>query len=139
MSTTARATHPSRVVRKPQGQRRLAGAATLVIIGSFLPWVSTAVGNFSGARGAGLWTFYAAMLGLAGAIIPLRKVAIAQGALMAAAAIVLPLWQVWHLLRLTGVTGWLPGPGLVVVFGGGVLAASAVRLLLQQGRPSSDD
>jgi len=99
----------------------------MVAFGSFLPWIDTALGSVSGVRGAGLWTFYAAMLGLAGALVPSRVFALVQGAVLALVAIALPGWQVVHLLSLVGTEGWLPGPGLVIVFGGGVLAAVAVR------------
>jgi len=120
---------PARVRARVPGRGRLVAASALVIVGSFLPWIQTAAGNISGARGAGVWTFYAAMLGLAGAIIPLRRVGAVQAAIMAAAAIALPVWQVVHLLSLVGMAGWLPGPGLVLVLGGGVLAAVAARQL----------
>ncbi|GAB3026127.1 hypothetical protein GCM10011376_12510 [Nocardioides flavus (ex Wang et al. 2016)] len=106
----------------------------MVAFGSFLPWIDTAVGSVSGARGAGLWTFYAAMLGLAGAIVPLRRVAAVQAAVFAGVALVVPLWQVVHLLTLVGTDGWVPGPGLVLVLGGGVLAAAATAQLF---RPSA--
>ena len=111
------------------GRGRVAGAVALVAVGSFMPWIDTALGNVSGARGAGLWTFYACMLGLAGVMVPLRGLAVAQAALLGVVALALPLWQVGHLLSLVGTAGWMPGPGLVLVLGGGVLACvSAVRL-----------
>jgi hypothetical protein len=109
----------------------LGGAVLMVVMGSFMPWVDTAVGAISGAQGAGLWSFYAAMLGLAGALVPSRRIGGVQGAIMAAAAIGLVTWQVVHLLRLVGFEGWAPGPGLVFVFGGGVLAAVASSRMLR--------
>lgn len=112
-------------------KRRLAGAVAMVLFGSFLPWIDTAVGSVSGARGAGLWTFYAAMLGLAGALLPVRRVAAIQAAIFAAVAILVPAWQVVHLLDLVGTQGWVPGPGLVLVTGGGVLAATAAVQLFR--------
>lgn len=108
----------------------LGGAVLMVVLGSFMPWVDTAVGSISGARGAGLWTFYGAMLGLAGALIPARRVAGIQAAIMAVVAVGLTGWQVVHLLTLVGLGGWMVGPGLVLVFGGGVLAGAAARRLL---------
>jgi hypothetical protein len=102
----------------------------MVAIGSFLPWIDTVVGNVNGYQWAGLWTFYAAMLGLAGALVPVRRLAIAQGSVLAVAAVVLPLVQVGQLLSLVGTAGWRPGPGLVLVVGGGVLAGVAVRTML---------
>lgn len=107
----------------------------MVVFGSFLPWVDTAIGSVSGVRGAGLWTFYAAMLGLAGALIPARTVAAVQGAILAVVAVALPIWQVVHLLRLVGVGAWSPGPGLVLVFGGGV-AAGVAAWRIHRGVPT---
>ena len=122
--------------RRPDpARRRLAGAVAMVVLGSFMPWVDTAVGSVSGARGAGLWTFYAAMLGLAGALVPNRRAAAIQAAVLAAAALVLPAWQVLRLLSLVGTEGWSPGPGLVLVFGGGALAATAAAQLFRPPAP----
>jgi hypothetical protein len=112
-------------------RKALGGAVLMVMLGSFLPWVDTAAGSVSGARGAGLWTFYAAMLGLAGALVPARRVAAVQAGLLGLVAVALPLWQVVHLLRLVGTEGWMPGPGLVLVLGGGVLAGTAAWRLLR--------
>lgn len=131
------ATRAVRTRRKADpAKRRLGGAVAMVLFGSFLPWIDTAVGSVSGARGAGLWTFYAAMLGLAGALIPMRRVAAVQAAIFAAVALLVPAWQVVHLLNLVGTAGWVPGPGLVLVFGGGVLAATAATQLF---RPPATD
>lgn len=112
-------------------RRRLLLASGMALFGAFLPWVLTGLGTISGARGAGLWVAYAAVLGLAGALVPARRLAAAQGAVLALAAVFLPLWQVVHLLRLVGMAGWLPGPGLVLCFGAGVLAGSASLQLLR--------
>jgi hypothetical protein len=111
------------------------GAFAMVVIGSFMPWIDTALGQVSGVRGAGLWTFYAAMLGLAAALVPVRALALTQGAVFALVAMALPVWQVLHLVDLVGTDGWRPGPGLVLVFGGGVVAASAVRSMAR-ARPA---
>ena len=118
--------------RAGRGQRPLLGAALMVCLGAFLPWVYTGVGAVSGARGAGLWVFYAATLGLAGALIPFRRAAAVQAMVLALAAIGLAVWQVVHLLSLVGLQGWLPGPGLVLVLGGGLLAAKAARSLFSE-------
>ncbi len=103
-------------------------------LGAFLPWVYTGVGAVSGARGAGLWVFYAATLGLAGALVPFRRLAALQATVLAVAAVGLASWQVVHLVSLVGLQGWLPGPGLVLTLGGGVVAAAAARSLFS-GRP----
>ena len=97
-----------------------------------MPWISTAFGNISGAtgQGAGSWTFIAAMMGVGGALVPMRKVAIVNAAIMAAAAIILPLWQILHLYSLVGLAGWMPSFGMVLVFFGGLFAIGAMRTLL---------
>jgi len=101
----------------------------MVLLGAFLPWIYTGVGSVAGIRGAGLWTMYAAVLGVAGAIIRRRRLAAAHATALAVVAVVLPAWQVVHLLSLVGFVGWMPGPGLVLTLGGGVLAATAARSL----------
>ena len=118
-----------RAPRTGPGQRTLLWGSLLVGVGSFLPWVDTVFGSVTGVRGAGLWTFYAAFLGLAGALVPLRRLAAVQAAVLAVAALGLPAWQVVHLLSLVGVQGWRPGTGLVLVVAGGVLAARAALAL----------
>lgn len=112
-----------------RARRHLLGATLMVVVGAFLPWVSTGAGNVIGVRGGGLWTLYAAFLGLAGAVLPWHRVTAGHAMVVAAAALVIPLWQVVHLWSLVGTLGWLPGPGLVLTFGGGVLAAVAAVAL----------
>jgi len=127
----------SRTTRAPvhPGRKRLALAVAMVMFGSFMPWVSTAIGNLSGSRGPGLWTFYAAMLGLAGALVPMRRLGALQAAIMAATAIAIPIWQLARILSKVGTGGWMPGPGMVLVLGGGVLAAFAAVQLYRQPHP----
>ncbi len=102
-------------------------------MGAFLPWLYTPVGPVIGMRGPGLWTFYASLLALSGALLPLRfrMVALVQAGLVAAVAIAFPVWQVARVFSLVGVGGWAPGPGLVMTLGGGVLCAVAARDLLR--------
>ena len=120
---------PARPGVDPQ-RKQLGLAVLMVVLGSFLPWLDTAVGSVSGAQGPGLWTFYSAMLGLAGALIPHRRIAGIQAAVMGVVCVVLPVWQLVRALNLLGTDGWLPGPGVVLVLGGGVLACAAARNLL---------
>ncbi len=116
---------PEALQRSVKARRLLLIATLVVVLGSFMPWVSTAVGNVPGYRGGGLWTFYAAMLGFTGALVPWPRVAVVQAGVLALVAVVLPLWQVVHLLTLVGTGGWVPGIGLMLVFGGGVTAGVA--------------
>jgi len=119
-----RPAHPAR--------KRLILAVGLVMIGSFLPWLYVGGVPRSGALGPGVWTFYASMLGLAGVLLPYRRIAAGHAAAMAAAAVVLPVWQLAHMIRLVEFAGWMPGPGLVMVLGGGVAAATAAWQMLRQ-------
>jgi hypothetical protein len=122
-STTA-ARRPNRRPPVP-GRRALVGASAMVALGSFMPWVDTSVGAVSGMVGAGLWTFYASWIGVAGALIPKLRLAAVHAVVLGVIALVLSTWQVVHLLQLVGFSGWSPGVGLVFVVGGGVLACVA--------------
>jgi hypothetical protein len=113
--------------RRSPASRRLLIAALLILVGAFLPWLATGAGNVSGVRGAGLWTMYAAVLGLTGAAIRSHRLAALHAAVLAVVAIALPLWQVVHLVSLVGFAGWVPGPGLVMTVGGGILAGTLFR------------
>lgn len=114
------------------GRGRLLLASVLLILGGWLPWLYTGAGPVSGIRGAGLWVFYAGLLALAGALLPARLAvaAMVQSVLCAAVALVFPVWQVARVLGLVGTQGWLPGPGLVLTFTGGVLCLFAARDLI---------
>lgn len=107
----------------------LLGVAALLMVGGFLPWLYTPIGEVSGFRGPGQWTFYVGLLALAGGIVRRPRLAAAQGAIAGVVAVALPVWQVVHVLTLVGTQGWYPGPGLVFSLGGGVLALNAARLL----------
>ncbi|WP_141277518.1 hypothetical protein [Pseudonocardia hydrocarbonoxydans] len=124
-----------RRARRHPANRRLLLAAVLILVGAFLPWLATGAGNVSGVRGAGLWTMYAAVLGLAGAAVRSPRIAALHAAVLAAVALALPLWQVVHVLGLVGFAGWVPGPGLVMTVGGGVLAGSAALALYRDSPP----
>ena len=99
----------------------------MVLIGAWMPWLYTGLGTVVGIRGAGLWTMYAAVLGIAGVIIRRPRWVAVHAAVLAVVATGLATWQVVHLLSLVGFAGWTPGPGLVLTFGGGVLAATVAR------------
>lgn len=120
--------------RRMPGQGRLLGAAALLVVGAVLPWLYTPVGPVTGLRGAGLWTFYASMLALAGGLLPHRTVAAVQALVVGVVAVALPAWQAIHVLSLVGTGGWSPGPGLVMTLGAGVLCVVAARQLFLGGR-----
>ncbi len=133
MANSTSATSSGRpVVRRKAdpAKRQLFIASLMVVFGSFMPWISTSVGSISGLQGPGLWTFYFSMLGIAGVLIPWRRVAGVQALIFAGVAVALPVWQVARIYRLVQFQGWMPGPGVVLVLGGGVLAVVAARKLL---------
>lgn len=102
------------------------------MVGALLPWVRTRVGDFSGLAGPGVWTFYAASLGLAGALVRARGLALAQAVVFAVVALGLPAWQAARLLDRglpLGGDGWLPGVGLVLTVCAGLLALRAAVVM----------
>jgi hypothetical protein len=124
--------------RRSPASKHLLGASAMVLVGAFLPWVATGAGNVAGVRGAGLWTMYAAVLGIAGAIIRSPRLAAVHAGLLAVVATALPLWQVAHLLSLVGLEGWMPGVGLVLTLGGGVVAGFAAVTFTRTARARQD-
>lgn len=117
------------------GRKRLGAAVAMVMLGSFMPWISTGLGNVSGAGGPGIWTFYASLLGLGAALLPFRRIGALQAAILSGVAIGLPVWQLVRVFDKVGFGGWMPGPGLVLVLGGGVLAGVAAAQLYRQHSP----
>ncbi len=107
------------------GQRQLLVAAVMIMLGSALPWVYTAFGTFIGLRGAGLWTFYAGALALAGTVLRHRRLVRTHALLVGVVALALPMWQLARMIVLGLGGGWAPGVGLALVAGGGVLALRA--------------
>jgi hypothetical protein len=123
-----------RAPRRSRSSLHLLGASLMILVGAFLPWISTGAGNVIGVRGAGLWTMYAAFLGLGGAFIRHRRVASAHAGILAVVATVLPVWQLLHMLSRVGFAGWMPGAGLVLTLGGGVLAGFSAVALWRESR-----
>lgn len=109
----------------------------MILVGAFLPWLYTPLGTVTGLRGPGLWTMYAAFIGIAGAILRSPRLAGGHAAVMAAAAILLPLWQLAHLISKVGFGGWMPGVGLVMTLGAGALAATAAVSLFRTRPPQT--
>lgn len=118
-------------VRRPwhPARKRLILGVGLIAIGSFLPWLYVGGMPKSGALGPGLWTFYASMLGIAAIMLPFHRIGSVHAGIVGAVALAVPAWQLVHVLGLVGFGGWMPGPGLVMVVAGGVVALGcAVRL-----------
>lgn len=123
--------------RKSPGQRRLLAASVMMLVGAFLPWVYTAFGTASGMLGGGQWTATVALLALAGALVPIRSLAIGQAVIASGVCLVFPVWQCLYMFGLVGTGGWMPGPGVVLTFAGGVLAANAGWQLYRQPAPTA--
>jgi hypothetical protein len=133
-AATSGETTPSRRRRWPYlgpGQSRLLLAAAAILIGSFLPWVDTAFGAFSGMAGPGVWTFYAGVIALAGAMIRRRGLALAHAWVAGVICVALPLWQAGRLLQICGGGACAPASGLVLVLGAGVYACLQARRMGQ--------
>lgn len=130
-SSSLASTASRTAVRRPwhPARKRLILGVGLIAVGSFLPWLYFAGMPKSGALGPGLWTFYASMLGIAAIMLPFHRIGAVHAAILAAVAIVVPVWQLARVIDVIGFGGWMPGPGMVMVLAGGVVAAGcAVRL-----------
>lgn len=111
-------------------------SSLVIAVGSFLPWIVVGDLQMSGYHGGGLWTFYGATLGIAGALVRRRQLAVASAAAAGATAVGIAAWQVVRLLRRAGFGGWHPGIGLVLVLVAGVIALrSAWRLAAETQAP----
>jgi hypothetical protein len=102
----------------------------IAIVGSLLPWVSTPLGSLYGTGGPGLWTLSAGFLAVAGALLPIRPLAIAHAILPGLAIAGIVVWQAGRIVEISASTDtWgkaLPGMGLV-------MAAGAAAILLRTG------
>ncbi len=102
----------------------------VAIVGSLLPWVSTPFGSLYGTGGPGLWTLSAGFLAVAGALMPMPRLALVHAAGAGLAIAVIVVWQVARLIDLSASTdSWgqlLPSIGLV-------MAAGAAVILLRTG------
>jgi hypothetical protein len=107
------------------GQQTLLWASVLITVGAFLPWLMTGVGTFTGMRGAGSWTVFAGVIGIGISLVRNRRVVLVHAVGIATIAIALPAWQLVHTLSLVGFRGWLPGIGLIMTLGGGIVIARA--------------
>jgi hypothetical protein len=107
------------------GQQTLLWASVLITVGAFLPWLMTGVGTFTGMRGAGSWTVFAGVIGIGVSLVRSRRVVLVHAVGIAAIAILLPGWQLVHTITLVGFRGWLPGIGLIMTLGAGIVIAHA--------------
>jgi hypothetical protein len=118
-------------------QKMLSLLALGVTIGAFLPWLDTPIGTYRGFAGPGLYLFYVGIIGLGAGLVPIRFLALAQGAIMAAVAVALPVWQMAKLASKVGLTGWAPGIGMVMILGCGIMAGRIVYVIATDPGPDS--
>lgn len=108
------------------GQATLLLGALLMVLGSFLPWVSTPVGNLSGMSGPGLWTLSLGTVGVAGGFLRRRRIVLAHALAAGVCGVGLSAWQLARLAHISATTAsWgaaVPGTGLLLVLAGGILA-----------------
>jgi hypothetical protein len=136
--------HPTPRVRWPylgRPQVLLLVAALVTMVASFLPWLTTGLGNASGAASGGMLTFYAGALGLAGVFWRHPRVVAGHVLALAVVNIAVPAWRLaWALRTLPGFgQAWIPGPGVLLVLISGVAAAIVLvqlRPLMAQGTRS---
>lgn len=128
-SSTTLSADPSARRRWPYagpGQVRVVLAGLAILVGSFLPWVESAVGTFTGMAGPGVWTLYAGVLALAGGVLRRPRLAAANAALAGMLAVGLPLWQGLRLFEVCGGGACAPASGLVLVLAAGLVALAQV-------------
>ncbi len=94
-----------------------------VAVGAFLPWLETPLGTYRGFAGPGEYLFYAGVIGIAAGLVPIRVLAVTQGAVLSVVALAIPLWQVIKLVSTVGFDGWVPGVGMMLILGCGLMAA----------------
>lgn len=123
---------PERWPYAGHGQQTLLWASALITVGAFLPWLMTGVGTFTGMRGAGSWTVFAGVIGIGVSLVRSRRVVLVHAVAIAALTVALPTWQLLHMLSLVGFGGWLPGIGLIMTLGGGIVIARAAREILTE-------
>lgn len=116
---------------RPQILLLVAGLVTMVA--SFLPWLDTAFGSTNGAALGGLYSFYAGLIAVPGAMLRHRMVVVGHALVLAVVGTAVPAWRLaWALGRLPGLgQAWLPGPGLLLVLISGGVAAYVTAALLR--------
>lgn len=132
---TPTVTAPRRWPPAGRDQLPLLLSSLAVAVGSFLPWVVVGDLQMSGWHGGGVWTFYAATLGLGGALVRRPGLAAASALVAGSVALGIGCWQVLHLAGRVGFTGWHPGLGLLAVIVGGVIALRSAWRLGAELRP----
>lgn len=109
-----------------------------MLVGAVTPWIDTVGGNVLGVQGGGLYTLSAGGIGLAGAFIRRRGLALAHALVLAITPLAIGGWQVARLVAIgCDFRVCAPSFGLVLTLIGGFLAALATRQLLARADPAS--
>lgn len=112
------------------GQAYLVLAGLLLLLGTVLPWAFILGKLLWASPVALMWTFWAAVVTLAAAVAPWRRVVAFSAFAGGATGLVFGVWQTAKILDVCALSlACLPGPGLGVLLSGGLLAAHrAVRI-----------
>lgn len=111
-------------------------AAIAVFVGSFLPWALVLGQSLRGAPLAVSWTLWAGLMMLAGTFVRWRLLFLLSGGGGGGVAVGIGLWQTARIFeRCSFSLDCLPGPGLGLLVGGGLVALYVVgRFVYEQLR-----
>jgi hypothetical protein len=104
------------------GQPSLLAAAVAIFLGSALPWAFVFGQFLWGSAAALTWTLSAGLLVLAAAMVRWRLLALLSAGGGGAIAGFFALWQTGRILTRCLSLDCVPGPGLGLLLGGGLLA-----------------
>ena len=117
-------------------QKRLLIAGITMWVGAVLPWVLVLGQSLRAAPLAMSWALWAGLMTLAAASVRWRMIAALSALLGGGGALYLAVWQSTTLFKACLSTNCLPGPGVMLLFGAGILGLLQA-LTLFKDRPSS--
>lgn len=117
-------------------QKRLLIAGISMWVGALLPWVLVLGQSLRAAPLAMSWALWAGLMTLAAASVRWRTIAALSAALGGGGALYLAIWQSTTLFKACLSTDCLPGPGVMLLFGAGILGLLQA-LKLFRDRPSA--
>lgn len=119
-----------------RAQKRLLVSGIAMWIGAFLPWLLILGQSLRATPLAVSWALWAGLMTIAGASVRWRGVAALSALLGGGAAVYLSAWQMTKLLGVCVSAQCLPGPGVAVFFGAGIVALFQAYGLFRD-RPAS--
>ena len=105
-----------------RAQKRLLISGIAIWVGAFLPWLLVLGQSLRAAPLAVSWALWAGLMTIAGASVRWRGIAILSALFGGGTAVYLSAWQTTKLLGVCVSTQCLPGPGLAILFGAGIVA-----------------